>query len=283
LGLAEIKMQVNTKQVQNEVLRAENKYAAQILAAIDRLVKKVAHKDSEKDPENISLERDLKSRSIYRQLWMPAVDMYALGVIHATGEKEFQYTGVDNWILSKLTEHTISNISYLSESIKPALEATMVEGRKLGEDNREMAKRIQGVWDVERPRAMMLARTEGNEVYNQATLSSYRAMGGIDAVIYSNPMDERTSPICAMLNRTIWQIDDPGIIRPPAHFFCRSRLLSWGLNGERIPGERDFTKLSTGKTIPEAQVEKNLNRITLFREKYWQVPEINIPRVIKGY
>lgn len=249
-------------------LKAENRHALKIINIIDGAILEIDPTD-----ENITIEEELKRRRIYKQIRLTNEELYTLGVAHVAkdlpGKIVTGLSGFDDYYLAKLTEHTIENLGRIADDMKPALIWTIQEGRRRHEDFRKIAGRIQAVWDVERPKAMMFARTEGNTVYNLAHYTKYLESGVVNMLQYKAVLDERTSTICKMLHGTIWDIDSPDIVFPPAHPHCRSRIVAY--QGGKPP-ERDYTRLSTGDSITQEEVDKNFGRLETFQGKYWAEP-----------
>lgn len=116
-------------------------------------------------------------------------------------------------------------------------------------------------FDGDRIRANRFARTATSDIYNRATLHRYEDSGVVGGVQYAAHIDNRTSDICRVLNRTIWAINDPGIRSPPSHFNCRSRIIPYF---NKIPGDRDYTK-----DFDQDTINKAFKTSDDFRNKYW--------------
>lgn len=258
---------------QKTFLQAENKHAVKITHIMDAQFTGVTDEQAIEE----RLREITKSKSIKLAAFRANQEMYGVGVKDVAKQlsKLIQVAPsinhADDVIIGALTEHTINSLAFIAEDIKPALIDALQEGRKQGEGQRKLALRVQDIWDSNRSRATNFARTEGNEIYNQAHLIRY-GEAGVEAVEVSAVMDERTTLICQMLNGTIWRIDDPELRRPPYHFGCRTRLIAYF---GKIPGERDFTDWTNGKNITPSEVDTLTNRITQFRTKYWDVPAFN--------
>lgn len=268
---------MNNLERKKQLLRAENRHAARILGIMDSAITEIDITDS----YNIDLESEITRRVIYKQVRKLNEEIYRLGVRHAMDEmkkvrgaaEDYFYTGTTDYILAKMTEHTIENLAIIAEDMKPILESTLLEGYRLGEGIPKLAGRIQAVWDENRSRVTNYARTMTNEIYNQAHIYGYREMGGVDAIQFLAAIDDRTSEICRMLHLTIWALNDPEIQKPPLHFRCRSTIVAFF---GKLPGARDYSTRYDGQSYTQDEVNQNMKRIEIFRDKYWKVPELTV-------
>lgn len=96
-----------------------------------------------------------------------------------------------------------------------------------------------GVMETTTREATALVRTAVNEVSNRATLRTLEQNGDIiRGVEWVAVLDERTCPICARLDGTVWTLDDPARQQPPIHFQDRCALvpvLNYAAVGARNP------------------------------------------------
>ncbi len=103
---------------------------------------------------------------------------------------------------------------------------------------------------VPRPDIDRTVRTVRSHVANQAYLNSFNQLG-FEYVRFVSVLDGRTSKLCASLDGSIWEINDPAKRVPPLHPHCRSILVPvrerWELLGER-PFVMDERKV---KDIPQ--------------------------------
>lgn len=134
--------------------------------------------------------------------------------------------------------------------------------------------------NVSQNRGRTLARTEINNICNQADLAVYRA-AGIEKYQFVATLDLRTSEICRSMDNTVHEVSQArtGINFPPLHPNCRSTTVAYY---EDLQGLERIAKDSEGKNIrvprsmsqvqyiqkyvPEDQREKLLR----FREKYYR-------------
>lgn len=171
--------------------------------------------------------------------------------------------------IAAITQHTITNLNGIASNMKAPLIDAIQAGRDLGEGHLKIARRVQTVFQSDRVAADRFARTEGNYVINQAH-SVKMQEAGMTSYEYIAVNDNRTSELCRLLDGTIFEFDDPDAVIPPAHFFCRSRIVA---NFEGIPGERDYTKPTTGEDFTAEEVDAEFQKLDTFKTKYWNLPD----------
>lgn len=88
-----------------------------------------------------------------------------------------------------------------------------------------------------RDRAALLASSAVWDMAQRGILASLAA-NGVDRVMFSAVLDNRTSEQCRSLHGKVWPIGSPAIRRPPLHPRCRSTLIPYrrGLTADH--GER---------------------------------------------
>lgn len=98
----------------------------------------------------------------------------------------------------------------------------LVDGRKVSakemkEAIKQYSKSFQNV------RTQATVTTEVNRVANDMRMDLFRDIG-VEKVVYTAVLDDRTTPLCQSLNGRILRIDDPLVaqITPPNHVHCRS-------------------------------------------------------------
>lgn len=103
--------------------------------------------------------------------------------------------------------------------------------------------------DTSKNRGRTLARTEVNNLMNQATLDMYKA-AGVEKYEYLATLDMRTSEVCRGLDGHIEKISlaKTGINYPPMHPNCRSTTIPV-IDGLEEDIEDRIAKDSEGKTI----------------------------------
>ncbi|URA07125.1 minor head protein [Xanthomonas phage Mallos] len=127
------------------------------------------------------------------------------------------------------------------------VEQQMRLGILAGETNDQLVKRIRGtkannykdgVLEMTKREAEMIARTTANHVSNTARQATWDANSDIiDGVRWVATLDGRTSPVCQSRDGFVYPIDKGP--RPPAHPNCRSTVVPV-LKGEEIIGDRPF-------------------------------------------
>lgn len=80
--------------------------------------------------------------------------------------------------------------------------------------------------DVLRDRAALLASSASWDVAQRGLLTSMER-NGVERVMFSAILDNRTSETCRSLHGKVWPIGSPAIRRPPLHPRCRSTLIPW--------------------------------------------------------
>ncbi|MFL9519352.1 minor capsid protein [Acinetobacter baumannii] len=138
-------------------------------------------------------------------------------------------------------------LSKIAESARQKVEYAIRDGISSGKTNQEIVQRIRGTkrlnyedgllssskTDIERT-----VRTVRSHVANQAYLSSFNQIG-FEYVKLVATLDGRTSKLCATLDGTVWEINDPAKRVPPLHPNCRSILVPVEKDGLLV-GERPF-------------------------------------------
>ena len=101
--------------------------------------------------------------------------------------------------------------------------------------------------NVSQNRGRTLARTEINNICNQADLAVYKA-AGIDKYQFVATLDLRTSEICRSMDNTVHEVSQArtGINFPPLHPNCRSTTVAYH---EDLQGLERVAKDSEGKNI----------------------------------
>lgn len=101
--------------------------------------------------------------------------------------------------------------------------------------------------NVSQNRGRTLARTEINNICNQADLAVYKA-AGIEKYQFVATLDLRTSEICRMMDNTVHKVSQAqtGINFPPLHPNCRSTTVAYH---EDLQDLERIAKDSEGKNI----------------------------------
>ena len=154
----------------------------------------------------------------------------------------FQGQSIDDWFESfaqRDKNRIVSAIQQaVNEGITPQKAIDIIRGTK---DNDYK----DGVLNVSRSSASMIARTITNGVANEARLATLDENEDvIDGVQFLATLDGRTSFICASLDGKIWRNNERDQVkRPPLHPNCRSTLIPYielkDENGNVIEDETD--------------------------------------------
>lgn len=116
-------------------------------------------------------------------------------------------------------------LSRIAESARQKVEYAIRDGINSGKTNQEIVQRIRGTkrlnyedgilngtkTDIERT-----VRTVRSHVANQAYLNSFNQIG-FEYVRFVSVLDGRTSKLCASLDGSVWEINDPAKRVPPLH------------------------------------------------------------------
>ena len=122
-------------------------------------------------------------------------------------------------LVNGITDHVVQSTDRIADDLKDRLTTSLKEGYSNGEGARDLGKRVQDALSVDKNRAEAKARTLTMETYNQAHLVQYKEYGASGVAWTASP-DERECDYCADLDGSIWALDDPDLIRPPAHTNC---------------------------------------------------------------
>ncbi|MGK8800966.1 minor capsid protein [Acinetobacter seifertii] len=168
-------------------------------------------------------------------------------------------------------------LSRIAESARQKVEYAIRDGISTGKTNQEIIQRIRGTKRLNFEDGLLnstksdidrTVRTIRSHVANQAYLDSYKKIG-FEYVRLVSVLDGRTSKLCASLDGTIWEINDPSKRVPPLHPHCRSILVPVDKDG-RLAGERPFVMDERPvKDIPKderSQLIGQLDANTTFKE-----------------
>ncbi|AQZ81567.1 phage head morphogenesis protein [Acinetobacter calcoaceticus] len=138
-------------------------------------------------------------------------------------------------------------LSRIAESARQRVEYAIRDGISSGKTNQEIVQRIRGTKRLNYEDGILTStkadidrtvRTVRSHVANQAYLDSYKQIG-FEYVRFVSVLDGRTSKLCASLDGTIWEINDPAKRVPPLHPHCRSILVAVDKDGKLV-GLRPF-------------------------------------------
>ncbi|WP_202742130.1 minor capsid protein [Acinetobacter calcoaceticus] len=135
----------------------------------------------------------------------------------------------------------------IAESARLKVEYAIRDGISSGKTNQEIVQRIRGTKRLNYEDSILTStksdidrtvRTVRSHVANQAYLDSFNRIG-FEYVKLVATLDGRTSKLCASLDGSVWEINDPAKRVPPLHPNCRSILVPVEKDG-RLVGERPF-------------------------------------------
>lgn len=165
----------------------------------------------------------------------------------------------------------------IAESARQKVEYAIRDGISSGKTNQEIVQRIRGTKrqnyedgllstskaDIERT-----VRTVRSHVANQAYHESFVQLG-FKYERFIATLDGRTSKLCASLDGSVWEINDPARRVPPLHPNCRSILVPVEKDGQLV-GERPFVMDERKvKDIPKDERDQLIGQIdanTTFKE-----------------
>lgn len=168
-------------------------------------------------------------------------------------------------------------LSRIAESARQKVEYAIRDGISTGKTNQEIIQRIRGTKRLNFEDGLLnttksdidrTVRTVRSHVANQAYLDSYNKIG-FKYVRFVSVLDGRTSKLCASLDGTVWEINDPAKRVPPLHPHCRSILVPVEEDGQLV-GQRPFVMDERKvKDIPKderSQLIGQLDANTTFKE-----------------
>ncbi|MFA3130041.1 minor capsid protein [Acinetobacter pittii] len=138
-------------------------------------------------------------------------------------------------------------LTKLAESARQKVEYAIRDGISSGKTNQQIVQRIGGTKRLNFEDGLLTSsksdidrtvRTVRSHVANQAYLNSFNQIG-FEYVKLVATLDGRTSKLCASLDGSVWEINDPAKRVPPLHPNCRSILVPVEKDG-RLVGERPF-------------------------------------------
>ncbi|URM40036.1 minor capsid protein [Acinetobacter sp. AS23] len=200
--------------------------------------------------------------------------LYGSKIKKPNGEKLFTAAKKIPLVGGALVDELLSKIA---ESARLKVEYAIRDGISSGKTNQEIVQRIRGTkrlnyedgiltstkYDIDRT-----VRTVRSHVANQAYLDIFNRIG-FEYVKLVATLDGRTSKLCASLDGSVWEINDPAKRVPPLHPHCRSILVPVEKDGLLV-GERPFVMDERRvKDIPKeerSQLIGQLDANTTFRE-----------------
>lgn len=168
-------------------------------------------------------------------------------------------------------------LSKIAETARQKVEYAIRDGISSGKTNQEIVQRIRGTKRLNYEDGILTStksdidrtvRTVRNHVANQSYLNSFNQIG-FEYVRLVATLDGRISKLCASLDGTVWEINDPAKRVPPLHPNCRSILVPVEKDGQLI-GERPFImderRVSDIPKDERSQLIGQLDANTTFKE-----------------
>ncbi|EOQ68858.1 minor capsid protein [Acinetobacter pittii] len=168
-------------------------------------------------------------------------------------------------------------LSKIAETARQKVEYTIRDGISSGKTNQEIVQRIRGTKRLNFEDGLLrtsksdidrTVRTVRSHVANQAYLNSFNQIG-FEYVRLVATLDGRTSKLCASLDGSVWEINDPAKRVPPLHPNCRSILVPVEKDGQLV-GQRPFVMDERRvKDIPKDERDQLIGQLdanTTFKE-----------------
>ncbi|HFE9653346.1 minor capsid protein [Acinetobacter baumannii] len=168
-------------------------------------------------------------------------------------------------------------LSRIAESVRQKVEYAIRDGINSGRTNQEIVQRIRGTKRLNYEDGLLsgsksdidrTVRTVRSHVANQAYLDTFNKIG-FEYVRFVSVLDGRTTKLCASLDGSVWEVNDPAKRVPPLHPNCRSILVPVEKDGQLV-GERPFVMDERRvKDIPKderSQLIGQLDANTTFKE-----------------
>ncbi len=165
----------------------------------------------------------------------------------------------------------------IAESARQKVEYAIRDEISSGKSNQEIIQRIRGtkrqnyedgILNTSKSDIERTVRTVRSHVANQAYHESFVQLG-FKYERFIATLDGRTSKLCASLDGSVWEINDPARRVPPLHPNCRSILVPVDKDGQLV-GERPFVMDERRvKDIPKDEREQLIGQIdanTTFKE-----------------
>lgn len=129
------------------------------------------------------------------------------------------------------------------------LNKTFLQDVAIGKNPKAIASDIKKATGVKYSNCERLARTEFNNIANQATYSSYLQTENLDKYKYVATLDFRTSEICQNLSGKVFLVKEAeiGVNYPPAHSRCRSTTIPY-------LDDMDYSKIEQMAKLPNGDI-----------------------------
>ncbi|MCG6036921.1 minor capsid protein [Acinetobacter baumannii] len=200
--------------------------------------------------------------------------LYGSKIKKPNGEKLYSAAKKAPLVSGALVDDLLSKIA---ETARQKVEYAIRDGISSGKTNQQIVQHIRGTQRLNFEDGILTSsksdidrtvRTVRSHVANQAYLNSFTQIG-FEYVKLVATLDGRTSKLCASLDGTVWEINDPAKRVPPLHPNCRSILVPVEKDG-RLVGERPFVMDERPvKDIPKeerSQLIGQLDANTSFKE-----------------
>ncbi|MCU4634877.1 MULTISPECIES: minor capsid protein [Acinetobacter] len=200
--------------------------------------------------------------------------LYGSKIKKPNGEKLYSTAKKSPLVGGALVDDLLSKIA---DTARQKVEYAIRDGISSGKTNQEIVQRIRGTKRLNYEDGILSSsksdidrtvRTVRSHVANQSYMNSFNQIG-FEYVRLVATLDGRTSKLCASLDGSVWEINDPAKRVPPLHPNCRSILVPVEKDG-RLVGERPFVMDERRvKDIPKderSQLIGQMDANTTFRE-----------------
>lgn len=175
-------------------------------------------------------------------------------------------------------------LSKIAESARQKVEYAIRDGISSGKTNQEIVQRIRGTKRLNYEDGLLTSsktdidrtvRTVRSHVVNQAYLNTFNKIG-FEYVRFVSVLDGRTTKLCASLDGSVWEVNDPAKRVPPLHPNCRSILVPVEKDGQLV-GERPYVmderKVKDISKDERSQLIGQLDANTTFKEFFNKTDE----------
>ena len=136
--------------------------------------------------------------------------------------------GPDKRAMAEMQDMTFNDIKGMQDDVAKNLRREFYDGMQAGESTKELAKRVESVFDVGETRANTIARTTMTKINNEARMKAYKASGVVDEVQWITAGDSRVCPEhCKPKENKVYSIDDAPRPAIDTHPNCRCILVPY--------------------------------------------------------
>lgn len=221
------------------------------------------------------LEKELKNDyedSFYKTLF-EVQKQAGFGIGFTTpGTKQLDTAIRTKWLGGSFSDRIWSNKNALLTQLNQIIPQEFVRGR----GPNEVAKTLSDKLGTSFNNAVRLARTEINNISNQATHKAYVESGIVEEYEFLATLDNRTSEICRELDGKVFKLSEAqtGINLPPMHPYCRSTTVphfpedEFSEPSDRIARDETGDSYLVGKSVTYKEWVENYAEASYVNRKY---------------